>query len=243
MRTTLTALLAIFFIGTTLQAASEPITAQEIIRRADDVRNPSESYYIEVEVVDRGSNEPSHKFHVAIAGNDKTRIETIEPARDNGRNMLMLGENMWVFVPNLKREVRVSLNQKLTGQAANGDISRMRWSGDYQPTIEEETEKEWQLDLQASKKGLTYDRLRVWVEKDSFRPKRAEYMTRTGKVLKKVKYGGYKTLAGRERPSKILIQDATKSNDQSIIKIRKMKVKSFPSSLYQKSELGGNQLR
>ncbi len=240
MNKILTGILAILVTATALHADGETISAQEIIKRADEVRNPSESYYIEVEVVDRGSSEPSHKFRVAIAGNDKTRIETIEPARDNGRNMLMLGENMWVFVPNLKREVRVSLNQKLTGQAANGDISRMRWSGDYQATIEDETEKEWQLDLQANKKGLTYDRLKVWVEKDSFRPKRAEYMTRAGKVLKKVKYGGYKTLAGRERPSKILIQDATKSNDQSIIKIRKMKVKSFPNSLYQKSELGGN---
>ena len=49
---------------------------------------------------------------------------------------------IWVFIPNLKRSVRVGLSQKLTGQAANGDISRMRWSGDYTPKLLKETKKE-----------------------------------------------------------------------------------------------------
>ena len=68
----------------------------------------------------------------------------------------MLDENMWVFIPNLKRSVRVGLSQKLTGQAANGDISRMRWSGDYTPKLLKETKKSWLLHLQAKKKGLTH---------------------------------------------------------------------------------------
>lgn len=219
------------------------ISPDEILKKADAIRNPAQSYYIDVQV--KSTEDPSdiHQFHVAIHGNDKTRIETVEPKRDRGRTMLMLGENMWVFVPNLKREVRVSLNQKLTGQASNGDISRMRWSGDYSTKLESENDKEWQLLLTANKKGLTYDKIRVWIEKKSFRPLRAEYLTAQGKVLKKATYQGYKQIAGDVRPTEIVIQDAVRPSDLSVIKIEDMKVKTFPGSIYNKSELDSQHLK
>ncbi len=222
-------------------ASEDPkISANEIIKKADAIRNPAESYFLDVEV--KSSDSDLHQFHVAISGNDKTRIETVLPKRDRGRVMLMLGENMWVYVPNLKREVRVSLNQKLTGQAANGDISRMRWSGDYSPMLESEDSKEWQILLTANKKGLTYDKIRVWIEKGTFRPLHAEYLTNAGKVLKNATYQGYGPMAGAERPLEIKIQDATKPSDESTIMIKEMRVKSFPNSIFNKSELDSQHL-
>lgn len=221
----------------------EKAGADVIIKKADEVRNPSQSYFLDVQVQNADSPDDPSQFHVAIKGNDQTRIETVLPKRDRGRTMIMLNENMWVYVPNLKREVRVSLNQRLTGQAANGDISRMRWSGDYTPTIEKETGKEWQMMLTANKKGLTYDKLRIWVEKGTFRPLRGEFLTSSGKVLKKVNYQGYKILAGKERPSEIVIQDASRKNDKSTIKILRMEVKNFPTSIFNKNELSSEYLQ
>lgn len=217
-------------------------TAEEILKKADNIRNPGENYLIHVNVDSTETAEP-HRFFVAINGNSKTRIETTQPQRDKGRNMLMLDENMWVYVPNLKREVRVSLNQKLVGEAANGDISRMRWSGDYKPTIEKEDEKEWQLFLKGNKKGLTYDSLRIWVDKKDYHPTKGEYLTGAGKVLKKVTYEGYKQIAGGVRPTQIVIEDAVKQGSKSTINITDMRVQSFPGSIFNKNELDTNHLR
>ncbi len=215
----------------------------EIIQKADAVRNPASSYFIQVEV--KSTEDPSdvHVFNVAIQGNQKTRIETVQPKRDRGRTLLMLGENMWVYVPNLKREVRVSLNQKLTGQAANGDISRMRWSGDYTAQKETVTESEWQLLLTSAKKGLTYDKIRVWIQKDNFHPLRAEYLSSQGKVLKKATYQNYQTLAGGVRPSEIVIQDAAKPSETSVITIKEMHVRTFPAAVFNKNELNTQYLK
>jgi outer membrane lipoprotein-sorting protein len=233
----------LFFCSLLLLGSLSAIAPEEIVKKADDIRNPADSYYINVAV--KSTEDPSdlHEFHVAIQGHDKTRIETIEPKRDRGRVMLMLGENMWVYIPNLKREVRVSLNQKLTGQTANGDISRMRWGGDYTAELEKESDKDWQLLLSANKKGLTYDKIRVWIEKQSFRPLHAEYMTSQGKILKKAIYQGYREMAGNTRPTEILIQDAVRPSDQSTITIKEMKVKTFPGSIYNKNELNTSHLR
>ena len=100
---------------------------------------------MKVTVLSGKQNEDRSEFDVSIQGNEKTLIKTLAPTRDRGRNLLMLQEEMWAFIPNLNRAVRVSLSQKLTGQTANGDISRMRWSGDYNPALESENEKEWVL--------------------------------------------------------------------------------------------------
>jgi outer membrane lipoprotein-sorting protein len=164
-------------------------------------------------------------------------VRTVRPVRDRGRNLLMLDENMWVYVPNLKRSVRVSLNQKLVGQAANGDISRMRWSGDYSAVLESDNATEWQLLLTATKRGLTYEKLRVWVEKGSFHPLRAEYLSVGLKPLKRATFRAYKDLCGKVRPSEILISDAVRPDDQSLLAVQQMEVRTFAASMYQPENL------
>ena len=109
----------------TSAATSRTPDADTILRKADEVRNPSESFSMVVDV--ESQNDDPARFEVMMQGKSKTLIRTKKPERDVGRSILMIDENMWAYVPNLKRSVRVSLNQKLTGQAANGDISRMRW--------------------------------------------------------------------------------------------------------------------
>jgi outer membrane lipoprotein-sorting protein len=211
--------------------------AEEILKRADEVRNPSESFFMKVKVTNIGQEGTPSLFDVSIKGNNRTLIKTLLPKRDKGRNLLMLEENMWVYIPNLKRSVRVGLSQKLTGQAANGDISRMRWSGDYTASILKTTEKSWLLHLQATKKGLTYEQLKVLVSKKGFRPRQAHLMSVSGKLLKKIYYQNYKKLAGRLRPSQMNIVDAINENKKSIINIEAMEKRDFQTALFNKRSL------
>jgi outer membrane lipoprotein-sorting protein len=214
------------------------LSPDEILQRADEVRNPAESYALQVRVVSSDMPDEPSEFDVSLLGNTRTLVKTIKPARDRGRNMLMLGEEMWIYLPNLKRAVRVGLSQRLVGQAANGDISRMRWAGDYEAQLDSEDEKEWTLGLTAAKAGLTYDKIRIWIEKGTFRPQRAEYLTRSGKVLKRARFGGYRELCGRERPTEIEIQDAVKPAESSVIEVLRMEVRQFPASLFTPEGLG-----
>jgi outer membrane lipoprotein-sorting protein len=211
--------------------AAEP-TADEILALADAVRNPAESYFARLSV--ESSDDPDHPsvFDVMLLGSTRTLVRTIEPARDRGRSLLMVGEEMWAYVPSLRRAVRVSLNQRLVGQAANGDVARMRWSGDYAPTIESSSERSWTLSLVAARKGLTYDRMRVTIEKGTFHPLSAELLTLQGKPLKRATYRGYRTLCGRVRPTEMEIRDALRGESVSVLRIVEMRVQRFPESLF-----------
>ena len=202
--------------------------AQDLIKRADEIRNPSDSYEMLIEVT---NDDNASEFEVFLKGQDRTIIVTKSPAQDRGRNMLMLDRDFHAYVPNLKRSIRLSLSQKLSGQVANGDISRTRWYGDYLPKIESETANEIQLLLEGKKENLTYAWIRLWIEKTTGRPLRTEYLALNGKtVLKKAYVENYKTLSGAQRPSQIRIED--KANKSSIITIKKMAKKDFDDAFF-----------
>lgn len=189
-----------------------------------------------VTIQSAGVTDPA-KFLVYLKGNDKTLVKVLGPKNNLGRNMLMIGENMWVYVPNIRRSVRVSLNQKLTGEAANGDISRMRWEGDYKSSVESKDPKETVLFLEALKENLTYAKIRVWVSSVDKRPLKADFLTLSGKVIKTASYEDYKPLLGKSRPTKIHIVDHLKKDQYSDILIEKMENKNFPDTLFVEKSL------
>jgi len=210
--------------------------ADDLLLEIDKYRNPSDAYSMNVRIVSTTEKEES-SFLVYLKGSDKTLIKVLGPKKTLGRNMLMIGENMWVYIPNIRRSVRVSLSQKLTGEAANGDISRMRWAGDYTHKIEKKEAKQWQLSLEATKKGLTYSKINVWIDAKDKRPLKAEFLTLSGKTIKTATYEKYEKVLGMMRPSQIHIVDNLKKDQYSDIYIEKMENKNFPDSLFTEKSL------
>jgi outer membrane lipoprotein-sorting protein len=208
----------------------------EILQKADEVRNPSSSFVMVVTVSDHDGTQS--RFEVKTKGKDRTLIKTLAAPHSKANALLMVEQDMWAYIPNLKRAVRVSLQQKLTGQAANGDIARMRLAGDYEAIVEKDEKDSWQLLLTANKKGLTYDKIRLWVGKDGFKPQKAEYLTMGGDPLKLANFEKYSAMAGADRPKIIRIEDAKRRSDSSILEIISLQNAEFPDALFQASNLG-----
>lgn len=212
------------------------VVPTDVLKKVDEVRNPTGSFEMVVDIQSSDSEDIS-SFEVSLKGNNKTLIKTLKPSRDKGRNLLMLDENMWIYMPSIKRSIRVSLAQKLTGQTANGDISRMRWSEDYTAIVEKEDKSEVVLYLKANKKGLTYDQLRVWVNVENFHPIKAEFLGLNQKVLKTATYKDFKPIAGRVRPTTIEIVDGIKDSLKSTLTIKSMNEKTLSDSMFNQKNL------
>jgi outer membrane lipoprotein-sorting protein len=208
-------------------AAESP---EALLRKADAIRNPGETYKMAIRVK---SPDQEQKLEVFLKGPLKTLIVTKAPAKDIGRNMLMLDRDFYAYVPNLKRSLRLSLAQKLNGQVANGDISRTRWAGDYRAEAGPVTPdgKVSELVLTGLKDNLTYQRIRLWLETSTARPLRAHYLSTDGRtLLKEAFFEGYRLLAGRERPTHIRIKDTTGAASE--INIESMEVTDLPDSFF-----------
>ncbi len=205
----------------------------KLLERADDIRNPSKAFTMRIQVK---SDDSEQEFEVMLKGTDKTLIVAKAPARDLGRNMLMLDRDFYTYIPNLKRSMRLSLAQKMSGQVANGDIARTRWAGDYNVKVEGTDAKETQLLLDGNKKNLTYQKIRLWVDTASARPLRADFLGLDGKtLLKKAVFEDYKTFAGAQRPGRLRISDT--GGKQSTITITNMTARDLGDSIFSTTNL------
>jgi outer membrane lipoprotein-sorting protein len=218
-----------------LISLSDAEIADSILKKADRFRTPEGVFETLVEVTDaKGS---ISAYEVFTEGNEKSIIVTTNPPKDRGRNILMLDREMWIFIPNINRAVRISLKQRLFGEVALGDIARMKWYGDYRPTIVVDKRAPIHLDLQAQKPDLTYDRISLWVDPTDYHPLRAEYLASSGKVLKRAEFLDYGPLGGANRPRKIRIQDALKADEISTIWLKEMKILTLPKGFFTQANL------
>lgn len=224
------------------EAAHDALAAQ-ILEKADQIRFPGESFEVEVAVTSfsDGKQTDSRLFRVLSRGNENTIVQTLEPASERGQAMLMRGRDLWIFIPTVSQPVRLSLSQRLTGQVANGDIARANFSGDYTPSIlKTETiggQEHYVLDLKAVDRGVTYSRVLYWVRKSNFHPLKAEFYSVSGRLLKTCRYEDFKTLGGRVRPTKLVLRDALREGEESVMEYSAMRLRDLPARMFSKDYL------
>jgi hypothetical protein len=216
--------------------------ASSILEKADTIRFPREAFQVEVSIRSMtASGEEYRKFRILSKGNENTIIQTIEPASERGQILLMKARDLWVFLPTVSQPVRLSLAQRLTGQVANGDLARANFSGDYTPKVLR-TEKidgiEHQvLELTAVDRGVTYSRVLFWVRSSNGSPHKAEFYSLSDKLLKTCIYDEYKMLGGKMRPTRLIMQDALKEGEQSVLEYGSMQLRELPDKIFTKEYL------
>lgn len=226
----------------TLHAAGDP-RAREIVERADAVRFPRESFQTDITVTNfsDGVAGDVRQYRVLSRGNENTIVLTVAPASERGQALLMRGRDLWVFMPAVSQPVRLSLAQRLTGQVANGDLARANFAGDYEPTLVGTENLDGTechvLDLAALDRGVTYARVKYWVAVDNDHPLRAEFFALSGRLLKVCRYEDFRDLAGRLRPTRLVMVDALKADEYSVLEYRAMGLRDLPERMFTREYL------
>ncbi|MDI9613068.1 MAG: outer membrane lipoprotein-sorting protein [Acidobacteriota bacterium] len=221
---------------------AEP-TADRILEMADEVRNPQSDFTVDVTVtsIKPGKNPGTAKYEVMVKGKTKTIIKTMAPAVDRGTSMLMVDYDFWVFLPTVTKALRISLQQRLLGEVANGDIARVNFSGDYAPKLLKteriENRDYYVLELIAKDDRVTYHRVLLWVEKGNYHPLKAEFYAVSGRILKIASYENYRQVAGKLRPTRLVLDDPTVKGQRSIIDYTNVVRASLPDRIFNQQYL------
>lgn len=186
----------------------------------------------------------TRQFLVNAKGNDAL-VEVTAPARNKGEVYLFNDRNMWFYKPGLKKPVAISSRQKLTGQAANGDIASTNYARDYTASLEKTDtwngEKMQVLLLKAKADNLTYDQIRYWISSSTKLARRAEFLTLEGKPFKigEMEYKNFILLNGKKNPfvSKLTITDAKFKDNKSVITYKTPKFEDHSTSLFNVNRL------
>ena len=217
--------------------------AQAIVEKADQIRFPAEGFQVDVAIATTLADKSSEtrKYRVLSKGNENSVVMVTEPAADRGQIMLMKGRDLWVFMPEVSQPIRLSLAQRLTGQVANGDLARANFAGDYFPKIiGSETIDGGHyhiLELKAVDRSVTYQRVVYWVNKKTFWPLKAEFYSLSNRLLKRCRYEDFQPMAGKTRPSRLVMEDALKEGELSVLSYAGMKLRDLPDKIFTKDYL------
>jgi outer membrane lipoprotein-sorting protein len=130
-------------------------------------------------------------------GKDKVAGLFLSPASDKGRSTLRLDDNMWLYIPNVAKPVRVtSLQSVVGGIFNNADIMRLDYADEYDAVNLEDRGKEYLLHLKAKTKTVAYDQLRMWVDKDKVLPTRVACLTEASMLIKTIYFKDIKDFGG-----------------------------------------------
>lgn len=186
------------------------------------------------------SGNKSAKF-VAISQGGKIFAEVVEPADAAGRRYLAdSGGDMWFWKPGLSRPVSVSKRQRLSGDAAIGDIASTSYVDGYKVAGKEDGEVEGEAatvyTMEANSLGDTYAKIKYWVTKSGNLGKKAEFYAKSGNLVRSatMEYGNKAN--GRPFLSKMVVADG---GTRITLGFGEVKLGKFPAELFTRENLGG----
>jgi len=178
-----------------------PLSAQDgndILKKLDRNLSPEsfESYRKLINIEPNGRRKEFILFTVK-KGADKVAALFLSPDSEKGRSTLRLDENMWLYIPNVGRPIRVTSMQSVVGGVFNNaDILRLDYAEEYFVEKTEDLETEWLLHTKAKTNSVAYDHLRIWVDKDRILPKKIECMTEAFMLIKTIHFKEVKDFGG-----------------------------------------------
>jgi outer membrane lipoprotein-sorting protein len=170
----------------------------------------------------------------------------VEPPRDAGKMLLLNGSNLWFYDPASRQSVRISPQQKLSGQASAGDVLSENLAADYAATIlDTETVEDgdrqqrrcWHLELKAADDAATYNRVEYWVEDPSYTPIKAKLYADSGALLKVLYYRNFIPRDGRNQPTEAVIVNAVDSTLVTTADFSDLSFQDIPDAWFQRDYL------
>ena len=217
-------------------------SAEEILRLSDQSRNGWDTYYVRTTIQNFEDRELKEQgvFDVSIKGIDKTLVKFLN-ADVKGQYLLMRDDDMWIYMPNTRKPIRITPLQRLMGNASNGDVARTRYAEDYTATLSREENLGgvpcYVLELQAKREGATYKRIEYWITKGTFRPLQAEVYLISGKHYKSIHFDSYEEIQGRVLLTQLTIVDRLREGRTTIMKYAGYAQKELPEKYFNKDYL------
>jgi len=216
-------------------------SAEALLRGADRARGGVDEgvrWTIALTVEDEGETQ-LRSYLVRARGADAL-VEALAPPRNKGEIYLFNDRTLWFIKPGLHKPVSLSTRQRLTGDAANGDIANTNYARDYQGSIVSEEAVDgrpcYRLALQARNKSVTYDKIQYWIEQARGLGVKAEFRTVSDQVLKVASFeytNKIRTAAGEhEFVSRMVIGNPNKPRARTVIEFGQPQLEHLPDSLF-----------
>jgi outer membrane lipoprotein-sorting protein len=226
-----------FYCGIALSTAA-PLYAMDgtkLLEQIDKNLTP-ESYdsYRKIINVEPNGRKKEYIYYTAKKGRDRIAGLFLSPASEKGRSTLRMGDNMWLYVPNVGKPIRItSLQSVIGGVFNNADILALDYSVEYDVEKVEEQADEYLVYCKAKTKSVAYDRLKMWVDKQKTVPTKIECLTEANMLIKTLYFKDIKEFgAGIVRPGTIETDSPLYKDYKSVMLFAKIEKREFQDEVF-----------
>jgi outer membrane lipoprotein-sorting protein len=225
----------IFLFALFIAIPAYAVDGNKLLQQIDRNLSP-ESYesYRKIINVEPDGRKKEFTYYTVKKGREKVAGLFIAPASEKGRTTLRLGDNMWLYIPNVGKPVRItSLQSVVGGVFNNSDILSLDYAVEYNVEKVEEQGKEYLLHLKAKTKTVAYDRLKMWVQKEKSLPVKIECLTEAGLLIKTLYFKDVKDFGGGiVRPAVLETDSPLYKGYKSVMIFAKIKKREFKDEVF-----------
>ncbi|MBI9098504.1 MAG: outer membrane lipoprotein-sorting protein [Spirochaetaceae bacterium] len=208
------------------------LTGEEIVRKADDMQifETSEATG-EMIIKDRFGTKVS-TFNSWSRGSEESLIEFTSRA-ERGQKVLRTEDELYLFYPDAEELIRMQgsmLRQSMLGS----DVSYEDMTGgkdrvsqyDVELLGEENVKGHdcYVLMMTANVRTVPYPKEKVWIDKETFLGWKAEYYTKSGRLLKEIEILKVEDFDGRLVATETRISDKMKTDTETIMILHDLKI-------------------
>ena len=218
-----------------MSAPALAIDGAQLLQKVDRNLEP-ESYEAYRKLIDIQPDGSKREFvlYTLKKGRDRIVALFLAPPSDKGRSTLRLADNMWLYMPDVGRPIRITSLQSVTGGIFNNaDILRIDYSAEYNVETVEEQKDALLLTLKAKTGEVAYDRLKMWVDKQALLPTTIECYAASGLLIKTLRFRNIKDFGGGiKRPATLETDSPLQKGYKSVMQWSGIKKASTPDEVF-----------
>ena len=213
------------------QAIDGNALLQEIDRR---LQPESYEMYRKLINIEPDGDRKEFVLYTVKKGKDNVVALFLDPPSEKGRSSLRQGENMWLYIPNVGKPIRItSLQSVVGGVFNNSDLLRLDYSTEYEVENVKQEEGKYILDLKAKARNVAYDRLKMWVDQQARIPLTIEAYAASGMLIKTLRYSKLKDFGnGLNRPAMLETDSPLYKGYKSVMLFDGIKERKFNDEVF-----------
>ena len=220
---------------------SQAIEADQLLAIVDRNLQPesSEMYRKLINIEPDGKRKEFVLFTVK-KGRDKMAMLFLDPPSEKGRATLRIGDNMWLYIPNIGKPLRItSLQSVVGGVFNNSDILRVDFAAEYDPISLSEKDGGYVMELKAKGPNVAYDKLIMSIDKKHQVPTRIEAYAASGLLIKTLHYSNIKEFSdGIVRPAVLETDSPLNKGFKSVMVYAKVKKRELSEEVFSLNYMG-----
>jgi outer membrane lipoprotein-sorting protein len=222
---------------------SAELTAQEILAKFAASQQRTFIGKLEMRVHKPEKEDRVYIFKIWVKGKNLALMRYLAPAREKGNGCLKIGKDMYMYLPNIDKTMRITGRQVLSNSDfSSADILGMDLLGDYNATFENSVTEDnidfYLLRLKAKTHGAVYPQVRIWIRKSDFIPVKQEYYTASGKLLRTLRYDEVETVGGIAEAKRMTMTNTLVAGEYTVVNVLEgVHDQTIPDSIFTISNL------